>query len=305
MVTFGAFGPAGGHGAPLRRRLRTQVTTLSASVLQHSIGTLGMLWTCARVRPRRATADPVRPAPGRRRAVGPAAAVVLGLLCAGCQLRFDVDVRVDRRGGGHFEVSLAADPELQAQAAQAGADPLGTLAAAGRRLRDQGWRTAERREADGSREVALSADFADAAQFDVLARDLATALAAPELVPLEPMDLEVEEGRLSLVGAAALRPTPVVSELGLSPQEAVRLLRDRDAIAYRITVALPGEVIETTAAARDGSVLIWQVQPGERVEVRAAGVRPGPPVWPIAVGGLLGALAAGAALRRILGVRTR
>lgn len=230
--------------------------------------------------------------------LGPAA-VLLSLVCTGCQLRFDVDVHVDRRGGGHFEVSLAADPELQARAAQAGADPLGDLAAAGRRLRDQGWRTAERRQADGSREVALSADFANAAQFDALARDLATALAAPELVPLEPMDLEVEEGRLSLAGAASLRPTPVVSELGLSPQEAVRLLRERDAIAYRIAVALPGEVVETTATARDGSLLIWQVQPGERVEVRAVGVRPGPAVWPIVLGGVLGALAAGAALRRL------
>ncbi|MDP8970993.1 MAG: hypothetical protein M3N52_10960, partial [Actinomycetota bacterium] len=183
------------------------------------------------------------------------ATVVLGLLCAGCQLRLGVGVTVDRRGAGRLEVSVAADAELLARAAEAGVDPLGDLAAAGRQLRAQGWDTTDRHQPDGSRQVDLSTGFSDAEEFDALARDLAVALAAPELAVLEPMDLTVDQERLALVGSAGLQPSAAVAELGLSPEQAVDLLREQGAVDYRVRIALPGEVLETTAPKRDGSVL--------------------------------------------------
>lgn len=234
----------------------------------------------------------------RRHLGGRVATAVLGLLCAGCQLRLGVAVTVDRRGAGRLEVSVAADAELLARAAEAGVDPMGDLVAAGRQLRAQGWDTTDRRQPDGSRQVGLSTGFSDAEEFEALAGDLAAALAAPELTVLEPMDLTVDDERLALVGAASLQPSAAVAELGLSPEEAVDLLREQDAVDYRVRIALPGEVLETTAPQRDGSVLTWPVPPGERVEVRAVGVRPGPPAWPIGLGGLLGALGVGLVLRR-------
>jgi hypothetical protein len=217
--------------------------------------------------------------PHRRLAAPPAAAVVaaVALLCSACQLRVAVDVDVDRHGGGTLAVALAADEELQARAAEAGADPLEELAAAAALLRGDGWRTSDEID-EGVRTVTLSSPFDDPADFDALAGELAEALAADEAALLEPLRLRLEPDAIRLDGGAALQPTAAVADYGYRPRQVVRLLRRTAALRYDVTVTLPGEVTATNADRRDGSTLTWVVEPGESVTIEAAGSRPGPPL---------------------------
>lgn len=213
-------------------------------------------------------------------------ALVLG--ASACQLRVGVDVEVTRDGSGRLRLALAADRELRDRAAAAGADPLDEVAAAGAALRSDGWEVTDVTDAAGGREVALSTRFADPGEFDALAAGLAEALSAPEVRILDPMTLAVDADRITLTGGAGLVPTDLVTEAGLQPADAVRLAREQDAVAYRIDVRLPAEVLESTATRVQGSVLTWEIAPGERVELRAVGVRPGPPLLPLVGGALAG-----------------
>lgn len=227
------------------------------------------------------------------------------LLCAGCELALDVAVEVDRDGGGRLEVALTADEDLRARADAAGADPLGDLAATGEELSEEGWAVEDTIDADGLRTVSLSAGFDEPEAFDRLAADLAGALAAPEVELLSPLTLTVEDDRLVVDGAASLEPTPVVAEHGLTPEQAVDLLRDGGTFTYTVHVALPGQVLDSTAAVEGEGALRWTVPPGERVAIHAVGERPGPPVWPLVVGGVVGLLVGALVARRLVVVRRR
>lgn len=230
--------------------------------------------------------------------------MLLAVLATGCQLRLGVDVDVNSSGGGTLAVALSADRELLARAEQAGADPLERLATTGRELRADGWHTSDRTAEDGGRTVRLSAAFADPDEFDALAADLAGALDADEVTLLEPLRLRLDEERIRLTGAAGLRPRKAVSDYGLTGREAVRLLRESDALDYQVTVTLPGEVLETTAAEVDGSRLTWPIRAGESVDIAAVGERPGPPLLRLLIGGLAGGLLAAAILAVVARRRT-
>lgn len=226
---------------------------------------------------------------------------VLMLGVAGCQLRVGLGVDVDQSGRGVLAVSVGADPELLARASEVGVDPLAALLAQGQKLAEAGWRVAEDTLPGGGREVRLSARFRSPEEFNDLANDLAGALAAPEVRLLEPFTLEVTDDRITVTGAAGMRPTPAVTELGIQPADAVRLVAEEDAVSYAVRVRLPGEVLGSTASIQDQGTLVWVIQPGQQVAVRAVGTRPPRPLLPLLIA-VVGALAAGvavaAALRR-------
>lgn len=225
----------------------------------------------------------------RRAWLVPVPLLVLLLLATGCQAALGLQIRLAADGGGVVTLALSVDDELGEQLRAAGADPLGDLARLGATLDDEGWRVTDVTGQDGGREVSLEAPFADAEAFNRLAGDLVAALDAPEASLLEDLRLAVDEERIRLVGVAALQPGPAVEDLGLEGDDAVELLRDTDAFRYEITVFLPGEVLDTTAAEPAVVPLTWQVEPGERVTLLAEGDRPASVPWiPLVAGGVGG-----------------
>lgn len=230
--------------------------------------------------------------------------VGLALLCAGCELRLEVEAVFDRDAGGHLEVALTADAELLGQAQAAGTDPLGDLAATGRELAAQGWQVADTTDDAGRRTVSLTASFDGPEAFERLTAELAEALAAPEVELLAPMVVTLEEERLTVAGSAGLQPTAVVTEHGLTPAQLVSLLRDEAAFSYVVRIGLPGEVLATTGE-RDDGMLRWTVAPGEQVVIEAVGRRPQAPVWPLVAGAIGGALFGALVLRRVAVIRRR
>lgn len=205
------------------------------------------------------------------RAIG----VLLGVLAlSGCRLGLDVALDVAGDGSGRLAVALAADAAAGRRAVEAGADPLALVADAGRGLAGQGWETADETAADGVRRVTLSVDAADAEALSAQAAELAAALAAPEGQPLEPLRVTLTEDRVEVAGAAGLVPGEAVADYGLSPEQAVALLDEQDALDYRVRVTLPAAVLSSNADAVDGSTLTWEVAPGEQQPIVASGVRP-------------------------------
>lgn len=229
----------------------------------------------------------------------------LALFCAGCELRLEIEAAFERDGGGRLEVALSADEELLAQAQAVGSDPLGDLAATGQDLGTQGWQVADTTDDAGSRTVALTAVFDGPEAFDRLAAELAGTLTAPEVDLLSPLTVTVDDDRLVVDGTASLQPTDAVEELGLTPEQTVALLRERDAFSYVLRIALPGEVLASTATAEEGGTLSWRVEPGEQVTVHAVGRRPGAPVWPLVLGAIVGLLVAALGVRRVAVLRRR
>jgi hypothetical protein len=218
----------------------------------------------------------------------------LGLAVAvlsGCQLRLAVEIDVDRDGAGNLALTVGADADLLARAEAAGAHPLDDLAAAVDAL--DGWRVAEHSDDDGGRTVTVSARFADPAAFATLTAELASALAAPEAVLLDPLTVEVSVEQVQLSGGAGLVPTEHVTELGLLPDDAVRLAREQDAIHYTVVATMPGEVLSTTADDVDGRRAVWLIEPGAHATLHAVSERPPDRLPAMVAGGLLGAVAAG------------
>lgn len=198
---------------------------------------------------------------------------------AGCRIGVDISLDVDRDGSGALTVGMRADAEALERGEAAGADPLEPLVQAGERLGEKGWSVGDRTDDVGNREVHLTTGFADPVELEVLASDLGRALAGPEGRPLESLEVVVTENRVRVQGVAALQPTDAVTEYGLSPDEVVELLRERQAIDYRVRVTLPGEVLEHNGTLVEGTTLEWRVPPGERVDIRVEGVRPTGPDW--------------------------
>lgn len=220
------------------------------------------------------------------------------LLAAGCQARIEVGVVVDADGAGQLSVALSADAALLGEARDAGADPLSDLAATGETLEPAGWRTVDVTDGQGTRTVTVSTSFADPEEFGELARDLTEALAAPELVPLEDLALELTDEQIRISGVAALQPTQAVTELGVQPEQAVAIMRDGEHLELDVSAALPGEVLQTNGLLDEGGRITWTVLPGERVELLAVGKRPGGNWWILASAGL----AAGVVALGLLGL---
>lgn len=204
------------------------------------------------------------------------------LVLVGCELRADVDVRVDRDGAGSVAFALATDEALGTQARAAGFDFPAAVAEAASDL--DGWDV----EASG-RSVELATEFADPDDLRWTTAAFADALAGPELRPLEPFEVTVSDDRVRIEGAASLEPASEAEELGVEPGEAVASLGE--AVDYTVSVELPGEILRHDADRREGNVLAWDVPAGERVELTAEAERP-----PAPPGFLLLAVAAGGAL---------
>jgi len=228
---------------------------------------------------------------GAQALVWPLCAVLL----AGCQLRVGVDVDIEADGAGRLRVGVAADRALLRRAAEAGADPLVDVATAGRRLAPDGWVTTDQTAADGSRTVAIAVDFADPAELESLTADLSGALDADEVRLLEPLQLTLTDDEIQVTGGAGLVPTRAVADYGLTRQRAVRLLRDSQALDYRVHLHLPGDIVSTSAPVRDEATLTWPVTAGESVRITAVGTRPRP-LWRVAAAGAVGGLLAVAVL---------
>jgi hypothetical protein len=209
--------------------------------------------------------------------------LLLTVSLCGCRLDLDVSMRVRADGGGWLAVALAADREALERAAQAGTDPLGLVVQAGQDLEDEGWTLTDETAPDGTREVELAVEAADAEDLSAQSAQLAEALSAPEVALLEPLVVRAEEERILVNGAASLLPGDAVADYGLSAADAVRLLGERDALDYSVTVTLPAEVLSSDAAAVDESTLTWVVEPGQRTPITAEGVRPRFP-WLIVIG---------------------
>lgn len=227
------------------------------------------------------------------------------LLCAGCQLQMEIAVTFDRDGAGQLAVAVTGDADVQALAQAAGVDPLDDLVAAGDELADRGWQTSDTADEQGRRTVTLSAEFTGPRSFDQLAEQLALALSAPEVDLLAPLTVTVDDEHLVLTGSAGLQPTEVVAELGLTPEQAVALLRDEETFTYVVGVDLPGAVLDTTADSQEDGTLRWTIEPGEQVTIHAVAQRPAAPAWPLVLGALAGLLAAAVVLRRLVVVRRR
>lgn len=223
-----------------------------------------------------------------------ALACLVAAVLSGCRLDAVVEVALDRDGGGELIVELAADRALVTRAAASGVDPLDMVA---ERMRETpGWSVDVTDAGAGGRRLRIAAGFADAERFDALMSEFVAALEAPELVPLESLRLERDGDRVRVAGAASLRPSAEVAELGFTPDSAVEGLAR--AVTYRIRVRVPGEVLDTNADRSADGVLEWVVPAGERVEILAVGVLPGARVLPLIAGGALVAVLSALWLRR-------
>lgn len=216
--------------------------------------------------------------------------------CTGCQLGLGLDVTVNRDGGGTLALAVTADAQLQERAAQAQAEPLDALVARSQDLRSGGWSIRDSTDEGGTRTVTLSVPFSDPAHFNKLADELATALAADEVELLRDLELVMTDEALTLRGTAGAEPTRAVRDYGLRPARVVRVLAREDALAYRITAQMPGEVVTTNGETADDRRVSWTVAPGETVEFVVEARRPGFPLLPVIVGGSVGGLLAGGAL---------
>lgn len=195
------------------------------------------------------------------------------LLLGGCELRTEVGVVVDGDGGGDLAVTLAADEELRRTAHRAGADPLSVLAQAGREL--PGWDIT--RFTDGPRRaVTLSTTFADPDELDRVSTQFADAVAAPELRPLGPLRLVLEDATVELRGTVSLDVGSGVRELGVRPARAREVLAD--SVVLRVVARMPGDVLETNAdRQRDDGVVEWTIPAGRRRTLRVVARRPWTP----------------------------
>lgn len=214
--------------------------------------------------------------------------MLVAVVLSACEAALDVRLVLDRDGGGRLGVSLSADRDLLDRAEAAGADPLGALAAAGRRLEgweviDEGLGAADAARAGqgtqgGGRRVELVTPVADAQELQARSAELAEALSAPEVDLLDGFTVTVEGDTVAVRGRAGLVPTDATTEVGLQPDDAVRLLREHDPFRYTVRVRLPGAVVESNATMVpvDGEPgdLVWVVEPGESVLVSAVGERP-------------------------------
>ncbi|CAN5888616.1 hypothetical protein BH23ACT10_BH23ACT10_04620 [soil metagenome] len=202
-----------------------------------------------------------------KRTVLAALPLVVALL-AGCELRADVDVTIDNTGGGRLAVTLTPDEALRRSTRQAGADPLAALADAGSQV--PGWRV---RSADGDGGVTLATTFDDPDELALVSAQFADAVAAPELRPLEPLEVVLGADTVELRGGAGLDVTPAVRDIGYSPARARAVIAD--SVRLRITARMPGAVLETNAGERrDERTVSWLIPAGQQRRLEVVATRP-------------------------------
>lgn len=189
---------------------------------------------------------------------------------AGCQLRADLGLVVDEDGGGTIVVALETDEALSTRARDAGLDLAGQLALAANEI--DGWTA----EVDGER-VELHTTAVDAAAMEATTQSFADAIATPELRPLEPVEVTLDERRVRLATSAGLVPTAAVGTLGYEQSEAEDLLRS--SVRLTVSVEMPGEVVAHDADRVEGSRLVWDVGVGERTTITAESMLPQPRRW--------------------------
>lgn len=207
----------------------------------------------------------------RERCVLPLATLVALALLTGCRLDSDVEVQLEGDGGGTLTVTLAADQELRDRATAAGADPLATLRRTGEQL--PGWRVVTRDEDAGDGAVTLGTTFSDPDELARVSGDFADAVAGPELRPLGPLRVELTDDTVELRGAAGLQPTAQVTDLGVAPARAERVLAA--AVGYTVSVGLPGEVLDTNADDRTSDTSVrWTITAGQERQLYVRAQRP-------------------------------
>jgi hypothetical protein len=209
----------------------------------------------------------------RERCVLPLATLVVIALVTGCRLDGDVEVRLEGDGGGTLAVTLAADRALRDRVDSAGADPLATLRTSVERL--PGWRVVQPDDdaGDGADAVTLETTFADPDELARVSGDFGEAVAGPELRPLGPLHVELTDDTVELRGTAGLDPTAQVTDVGLSPARAERVLAD--SVGYTVSVELPGDVLETDADERTSDTGVrWTIAAGERRDLFVRARRP-------------------------------
>jgi Protein of unknown function (DUF3153) len=199
------------------------------------------------------------------------AALPICVLLSGCELRTQVGIVVDGDGAGALSYTLTADDELRRAARRAGADPLAALAGAGEGL--PGWQV-ERRTDGALQGVTLTTAFDDPEELERVSREFTDALAAPELRPLGPLRLVMDDSTVDLRGSAALvLDAAAVRELGLRPARAREVVDD--SVALRVEARMPGEVLETNADTQGADhTVAWMIAPGQRRTLRVVAQRP-------------------------------
>ncbi|HSJ46018.1 MAG TPA: hypothetical protein VK923_15200 [Euzebyales bacterium] len=199
------------------------------------------------------------------------AALPVCVLMSGCELRTQVGIVVDGDGAGALSYTLAADDELRRAARRAGADPLEALAATGEGL--PGWRV-DRGTEGALQGVTLTTTYDDPADLARISDQFANALAAPELRPLGPLRLVMDDSTVDLRGSAALvLDAAAVRELSLRPARAREVLDD--SVTLRVEARMPGDVLETNADARgDDDSVSWTIAPGQRRTLHVVALRP-------------------------------
>jgi hypothetical protein len=201
-------------------------------------------------------------------------ALPICVLLSGCELRTQVGIVVGGDGAGALAYTVSADEALRGAARRAGSDPLAALAQAGEALR--GWQV--ERQADGPLQgVTLATTFDDPDELALVSSQFAEALAAPELQPLGPLRLVLDDDTVDLRGTAALTlDAAAVRELGLRPARAREVLDE--SVSLRVVARMPGEVLDTNADTRRDDTVVWTIAPGQQRILRVVARRP----WTVA-----------------------
>ncbi len=190
------------------------------------------------------------------------------VLAGGCRLDAQVEVALDADGGGDLVLAFEVDEDLAAEAAAAGLDPVASIAEAGAEL--EPW---DVEVGDDRRAVTLVGEFAGPDALESAIGDLADALAQPELAPLAPFEITVEDDEITVDGGASLALSEAVVDVGFEPDEAVAALAS--AVDYRVAVTMPGEVVTHEGGRRDGPRrVVWEVEAGQNVAIEVTGERP-------------------------------
>ncbi len=198
--------------------------------------------------------------------------LALVVLLAGCRLDLAADVEVGT-DGGVARLTLALDGGLVAELDALEVDPTAELEAAAAEV--EGWDVQRSRSDDGSLDVTLERDVADASELGPALRELTAGLADED--PALELHLDVRpgpDGEVDVDGQARLRPPATASAtidgdpVGPTGQDLVGLMEDH--VTAQVAVTLPGEVIEHTGGERDGRTITWEIGVDETVQIEAA-----------------------------------
>lgn len=210
-------------------------------------------------------------------------AALLGLLLASCEFRIHADLVIEEDETGTLSVELSLDEEL---AALAGGDFGGQLAI-GEDMVPQGW-AAEVIADEGYEGIRASASFDSLDQLRTLLEELAGADATgdmslpgflSDISPAREEDrfvfrLAMPEDTESLLGEG-LAESPIPLDLAMLDE----------VFDVRLTLVLPGEIVDSNADVVSGETLVWNLSlsdSGRVLEAESRLPRSGPPmiiVW--------------------------